>query len=130
MLKTNSKKAKENVRNYIISASEIYVLENIENAEDQKRILSDFNELSDLIHSTFKSEYLHGYVNKNMTYQDAFIRWASGLAFGSLFDYYLSSAVDTLGNILDETEEEKNKYSQADAEKLLTYLIYRETKRA
>lgn len=40
--------------------------------------------------------------------------------------YYNRSAVDDLGAILEETAEEKARYSEAQAETLLTSLIYRE----
>lgn len=53
--------------------------------------------------------------------------WARGLALGGLFCYYYNrSAVDDLGAILEETEEEKAKYTEMQAEEMLTRLIYRE----
>lgn len=64
------------------------------------------------------------------TIQDIFTEWASGLACGGLFDYYYNvSAVQVLGDILEETEEERSKCTEAQAEKMLTYLIYREVSR-
>ena len=43
--------------------------------------------------------------------------------------YLTESELDTIESILEETEAEKIKYSEADAEKLLTNLIYRELKK-
>jgi hypothetical protein len=43
--------------------------------------------------------------------------------------YYNRSAVDDLGAILEQSEREKAQYSEAEAENLLTHLIYRELKR-
>lgn len=40
--------------------------------------------------------------------------------------YYNRSAVDDLGAILEETDSEKARYSEQQAETRLTYLIYRE----
>lgn len=40
--------------------------------------------------------------------------------------YYNRSAVDDLGAILEETEEEKARFTEQEAEQLLTDLIYRE----
>lgn len=57
--------------------------------------------------------------------------WAQDLPSAFNFDYYLcGQAIDDLGNILEETEEEKNDYSYQQAEELLTYLIYREVKKS
>lgn len=50
---------------------------------------------------------------------------------GNLFCYYYNrSAVDDLGEILEETDEEKAKYSEQQAEELLSRLIYREMEEA
>lgn len=62
---------------------------------------------------------------------ELFERWAQGLPSAFNFDYYLGGqAVDDLGDILEETEEEKNRYSDQQAKELLTYLIYREIRKA
>jgi hypothetical protein len=39
--------------------------------------------------------------------------------------YYNRSAITDLGDILEETEDERNRYTESQAEKLLTKLIYR-----
>ena len=57
----------------------------------------------------------------------AFADWCAGLP--SVLDtlyFYNRSAVDDLGAILEETEQEKNRYTEQQAEQLLTSLIYRE----
>ena len=60
-----------------------------------------------------------------------FADWCAGLpSILNTCYYYNRSAVDDLGEILEETEEEKEKYTQTEAEKLLTALIYREIKKA
>lgn len=62
-----------------------------------------------------------------MTEQERFEEWAAGLP--SILDtcyYYNRSAVDDLGAILEETDSEKARYTEQQAETRLTYLIYRE----
>lgn len=62
-----------------------------------------------------------------MNEQERFTDWAQGLP--SILDtcyYYNRSAVDDLGAILEETAEEKARYSEQNAEQLLTALIYKE----
>ena len=56
----------------------------------------------------------------------AFVDWAQGLP--SVLDtcyFYNRSAVDDLGDILEETQEERNKHTETDAEQCLTRLIYK-----
>lgn len=62
---------------------------------------------------------------------ELFESWAQCLPSAFNFDYYLGGqAINDLGNILEETEEEKNRYSYQQVEELLTYLIYREIKKS
>ena len=59
--------------------------------------------------------------------QQGFIDWCAGLP--SILDtcyYYNRSAIKDLGDILEQTEEERAKYTESDAERLLSILIYRE----
>ena len=65
--------------------------------------------------------------HNDYTWQMAFADWCAGLP--SLLDtsiYYCGSAVDLLGEWLDETEEEKAKYSETEAETMIDSLLYRE----
>ena len=54
--------------------------------------------------------------------------WMQGLptAFPVADDIFLHSAVDFLGDLLDETEEEKQRFTEEQAEKSSVYLLYRE----
>ena len=123
MLKTNSKKAIENIRAYVVDnfTPENYDLEPS----------NDFATAAKVIYNCFIDEKSGtndwGRVAENVIFAD----WCAGLP--SIFNtcyYYNRSAVDDLGEILEETEEEKEKYTQTEAEKLLTALIYREIKKA
>ena len=116
MLRTNSKKAAENIRVYIMGN---FTPEGYTDNPPQK-----FPEIAAFILDTFRSEkywcpqdvrYYHG------------SDWCAGLP--SVLDtlyFYNRSAVDDLGAILEETEQEKNRYTEQQAEQLLTSLIYRE----
>lgn len=121
MLKTNSKKAKENIQKYIMDR---FTPEGYTDTPPE-----EWHEIATFIINTFRSEKYsrpedYRYYNNNEL--AAFADWAAGLP--SLLDtcyFYNRSAVDDLGAILEETEEEKNRFTETDAEQRLTYLIYR-----
>ena len=122
MLTPNSKKAAENIRAYIVDN---FTPENYTDNPPQ-----EWPEIAAFILVTFRSEkywcpqdvrYYHG------SDQAAFADWCAGLP--SVLDtlyFYNRSAVDDLGAILEETEREKARYTEQQAEQLLTSLIYRE----
>ena len=121
MLKTNSKKAKENLINYII--------DNFSPEGYTETPPEEWSEIATFIINTFRSEkysrpedYRY-YYNNELT---AFIDWAQGLpSVLNTCYFYNRSAIDDLGAILEETETEKKKYNETDAEQLLTRLIYK-----
>lgn len=123
MLKTNSKKALENIRSYIVDnfTPENYNLE----------LSSDFTTAAKVIYNCFIEEKSGtndwGRVAEGVIFDD----WMQGLPsiFGA--DYYLHcTALDDLGVILEETETEKARFTEDDAAKLLSSLIFREIKKA
>lgn len=130
MLKTNSKKACENIRNYIMNDFD-YIQERAE----YNGIVLDKNNVQSVLayaYGIFKSEKKReiedNYSNPNFA---IFKDWAQGLALGWLFCYFYNrSAVDDLAEILEESESEKAKYSESEAEIMLTRLIYREMEKA
>ena len=129
MLRTNSKAAREAVR--------AYILEDLDYLEERfpERTFETFEDAARAIWEAFESEEKHYLTDphwrRRMTAQDVFEEWASGLALGGLFLYYYSvSAVDLLGDILQETPEERGKYTEQQAERLLTYLIFSEVSKA
>ena len=118
MLRTNTKKAIENIRAYIINGFDgtNYGIETPETFEEVARI----------IYNTFADEYLYEY-NRRRNEQEVFVEWCAGLP--SIIDtcyYYNRSAVADLGDILEQTEEERNRYTDEQAETTLSRLIYRE----
>ena len=122
MLKTNSKKAKENLQ--------LYIMDHFTPEGYTETAPETWQEIATFILNTFRDEKYkrpeeHRYYNNSE--QAAFIDWCAGLP--SLLDtcyYYNRSAVDDLAVILEETKTEKNKYKESDAEYILSYLIYRE----
>lgn len=125
MLKTNSKKAAENIRAYIMNGFKP------ENYTDNPP--EDFPEIARFILATFKSEKYNTHEDfqyyRNSEFA-AFIDWCAGLC--GVLDtcyYYNRSAVDDLGTVLEETDEEKARYTEEQAEKMLTMLIYRALKK-
>lgn len=120
MLKTNSKKARQNAKNYILNHYDFtnYGLPNS----------GEFIDVAKKIYKIFIDEigkYRRG------PEAEAFDEWASGLpsALNTVDYYYRNSAVDVLGEILEESAKERSRYTEEQAEKMLTYLIYREIKR-
>ena len=121
MLKTNSKKAKENLQKYIIN--------NFDSTGYTDTQPEGGHEIATFIIETFRSEKYH--LIEDIRYYhgseiNAFVDWCAGLP--SVLDtcyFYNRSAVDDLGDILEETEEERNKHSETDAEQCLTRLIYK-----
>ena len=126
MLRTNTKAVKAKIQNYII--------DNFRPDDYTSDPPQEFGEIAKFILQTFRSEKynLPEDFRYYKTEQAAFADWASGLP-GVLdtADYYCrNSAVDILCGILEETEQEKAKYTETEAESLLTLLIYRELKGA
>ena len=123
MLKTNSKKALENIRAYIVDnfVPDNYGLEPS----------TDFVTVANHIYNDFRvcttNDYQWGRVAESVIFED----WMQGLPSIFNADYYNHcTAIDDLGVILEETEAEKARFTETDAEKLLTSLIYREIKKA
>ena len=114
MLKTNSRQAKENL-SYIMTA---WNLEPEEQGRTWEETQQDIKE--SFYFQAYRSEY-----ERHQNRQEAFKNWLSGLPHG-LGDFFLCQAVEDLGNILDQTEAERSKYTEDQASESLAYLIYRE----
>lgn len=123
---TNTKRAKENIKNYIKDhfTPDNYDIEMPDTFEDIAKII-----YADFVRTSY---YNRSYAMAHrISEQTLFVEWCSGLP--GVLDtcyYYNRSAVDDLGTVLEETEEEKAKYTESQAEQMLTYLIYREIKNA
>lgn len=123
MLKTNSKKAIENIKAYIMEHYTPYDYEDFNESDDFQTVATN-------ILDTMRKQKSGDWYNRNMSDQQRFEDWCQGLP--SLFDacyYYNRPAIDDLGDILEETAEERNRYTKEQAEKMLTALIYRELRK-
>lgn len=116
MLKTNSKQARENVRAYIVNHF-------CPDGYDFRGDSSDYETVARYIMEQFEREKR----GERGTRAELFADWCEGLP--SVLDtcyYYNRSAVDDLGAILEETETKKARYTEQQAETMLTRLIYAE----
>ena len=111
MLRTNSKQAKQNLQAYIMTAWNI-------DGEARSWKATASAVWSDFIRCAYSSEY-----ERKQNRAQAFAGWLQGLPKG-LGDFYLHEAVRDLGDILEETEEERNRFTEDQASEKLATLIY------
>ena len=122
MLRTNSKQVKEAIKNFIVKN---YTPENYNWKETEV-----FEEVAQALRYAFNKEKVeldNRYKVGRITKFDLFAEWCAGLP--SIFctdDIFLQSAVDLVGDMLQQTEAERNKYTESEAEQLMVKLIYRE----
>ena len=125
MLRSNSRKAVENIRAYIMGNFDCtnydeYADIDAYNWEHVRYAIIDcfYNEMV-----KHNNQYKAHRIGK----QELFFDWCQGLP--SILDtcyYYNRSAVDDLASILEETDEEKGRFTESQAEEKLTWLIFRE----
>ncbi len=126
MLRTNSKQAAANIRAYILNNFNPYDEQPREWPEAAAYILDTFR-IEERVDEMVEKYHRAG---RFISEQSLFETWAQGLPSVLVCSYYYKSAVDDLGEILEETAEERAKYTEEQAEQLLTRLIYRELKKA
>lgn len=123
MLKTNSKKARENII--------AYIMDHENTAEHIGHEPENFSEAAAAIYADFLRCYSNDHNRRSYSPGEYFAEWAAGLP--SIIDtcyYYNRSARADLCEILEETPEESEKYSESESERLLSILIYREIERS
>lgn len=122
MLRTNSRQVKDKVKEWINNNFDAsgYDREDLNNSNIDQKIA--------FIARTCWEELGHEVKKNRTSFQNMFENWCQGLP--SVLDtasYYCHvSAVDLVGDILEQTQTERAKYSECEAEKLMTYLIYKE----
>ncbi len=135
MRKSNSKEVKAIVKNYIMSHFEYYMAcERGYFSGDLERInfvnVEDYTEVCNSILTIFWAEKLkhdNRFNAGRASRYDLFVDWVSGLCSAIDSDYYYNvSAVDLLGEWLDETESEKARFDESQAEEMITKLLWRE----
>lgn len=136
MKRTNSKELKETIKNFIMDhfcncyypdnkgyfSGDIANLNNIDT--------TNYSEVCNAILTIFFDEKLkrdNRYNAGRVTRYSLFVDWCSGLCSALPTEYYYNvCAVDLLGGWLDQTESEKAKYTESQAEEKITALLYRE----
>ena len=134
MLRTNSKKAKENIKQYIMDYTDDIFQDEIDyceqnNTELKYKNINNYFERCDYLYNRFLEEKVNNFELRyhKYNYYAIFEDWSRGLPCNGLFCYwYNREAKKDLMIILEETEEEANKYTEEEAEILLTKLLYRE----
>lgn len=119
MLKTNNKKARESIKKWIV-----------DNYDDEGYDLKaeSFKEICENIKSIFEKEKSS---RRACWCLEDFKEWCEGLP--TLLDTWplmTDEVINILGDILEETEEERNKYDGSQAWNLMASLIFREIDKA
>lgn len=136
MLKTYSKEAVYNIRKYVCDNvdftgyDQYAYIEKFEDDAKHGKQIDLFSIYAHVIYDCFYNEMVK-LDKRNMSIQNYFFEWCKGLP--SILDtcyYYNRSAVDDLASILEQNETEKRKFTERQAEEKLTYLIFREIKKA
>lgn len=119
MLKTNSKKLKVKIENYLKDGWGDYLLDNPK--------MASF-EYKEGIKKIFELEKPKTNIYNQLIYNSNYERfkdWMCGLCSAIYSNYYYNiSAVELVGDLLEQTQEERNKYTEEQAEELMTRLLY------
>ena len=117
MLRTNSKKVREKIR--------VYIQEGFD-PEYCDSNPGTYPEICRAILAEFQRVKGHEF-SRRVSRQELFEDYLQGLPsiLNSMY-YYNVSAVDLVGGILEETKEEREKFTESQAAHLMTYLIYSE----
>lgn len=103
------------------SAEEYYTFDGGTMKTEYNDICKDIMNMFYIEKLQFDNRYKAGRISK----ADLFMDWMHGLpsAFPVSNDIFLNSAVDFLGDLLDETETEKEKFTDEQAEKKRLYIF-------
>ena len=122
MFRSNSFKARARLRKYICENVDFSSYPEYANID-----VTDFEYVSITLKQIFEVEYLDSRIIYKYRLFDLFESWCQGLP--TCLDtcyYYNRSAVDDLGYILDQTKQERSRFTEEQAARRLTYMIYRE----
>ncbi len=109
MLRTTNKKAGYNLDMYVVDCMKDSE-ENLEIKEYYECLYKDFIRV--------EGWQLH----QNVSWYEVFKDYMRGLPYN--FTYYYHSAIKELGDILEETEEERNRFAEYQAEEKLSSMIF------
>lgn len=132
MRRTNCKEVSEIIKNYLMDNFKDWHEENRgyfsrDLAELENINTDNYTEVCDAILLVLYVEKIKYDNRRNKGQYYYFEEWCSGLC--SVIDtsyFYSVSAVDLLGEWLEQTESEKAKYDERKAEEAITRILYRE----
>ena len=118
MIRANTKQAKENLRAVMVRLCSGWDYDP-KTAEEASFILAH-----DFIEAT-KGPSGKIYLGKCQTYQEAFTEWGRGLT-NSIFDhlFYFGNARELLAEVLEETKQEAEKFTEDQAAVKFSYLMW------
>lgn len=97
-----------------------YIKENLKKLREEK---TTYDQMIDYCCDNL----LEGDLTRKIPVFESFRSWCYGLpSLLETGDYVLGNGIKVLGDILEETEEERNSFGESEAEEKLTYLIFRE----
>ena len=123
MIKTNSKAAKQAIKNFILNTlfdGSNFGIDTPSTFEEAARLI-----WADFVKFKSNDNYFRGWDNS-----DIFDNWAQGLPSimngAPYYLYYSADPVQIIAEILQETPAEAGRYTSEEAARLLSRLIYRE----
>lgn len=129
MRRSNSKDVNNLIRDFVMEHfNDVYYPDKKDWLPDLDT--SNYNDVSKVVLDVFYQEKVkhdNAYNAGRVSIYTLFEEWVSCLCSALPSKYYYNvSAVDLLGRWLDQTDDEKSKYSEDQAERMITKLLYRE----
>ena len=122
-LKTNSKAVSEKIRKWLLDGG--FGVDYFEDCNPDKKVPETVEEMAVSILAECDRVTSGDYFTRNYSAFGRFEHWAQGLpGILNTETWYLGNAVDFVGDLLEETEEEKARFSEMEAEKMATRLVY------
>lgn len=128
MLRITNKKVKATIKNYINESVANWADDNLDYLTiDEFEELKTYEGQCNLIIDKFLNEMVKNNKNaKYYSYYDLFVEWCEGQPSVLETSYYLHSAKSLLAEWLEETSEEASRYTELEAERSITQLLWRE----
>lgn len=115
MLRTNSKEVKVTIKDYIIN--------NIKDFLEDREI--ETNKPATTFWEIIENEKFYNN-DRYISNFDKLVDWLQGLGCGIGDDIFLGEVKELIGNWLNQTETEKDRYTMEQSEELACKLVYRE----
>lgn len=124
-LKTNSKALRQKIRGLVTENYNSYVAGCVEGFESTENWAIISKNIKDLFYvEKVKNDYR--YKAGKISRQDLFYDWAQGLTSGLPTEIFLTDSVEYLGDILEQTQAERERFDDMQACRCFVNLIYRE----